>query len=360
MPAQPPSEKALADFIQLRRRVFYPKTDLELAPAELGENLAGKEAAGRELLEPARAAIETAAGRRVARIECLPGGTFHLLFRAVLEDGRSVFLRAEFIHRHRPGFELLIEQRLAPLLAAKEVPNPEILGTDFSRSVFPLDYQVIAEAGGTRLTEIENPETQFVPDAVLEDFARVLARVHSIEAAGAGLLDPAANKPRGVLSGWAEYVRLNLEQHLVLCESILAITPAERREIEDAFDDLDELNTRPIRLLHGDPGHHNVFVERGRVSAVLDWEDAVAGDPIFDLAYWGTFTRDYLREPLLRGYRETAPLGPDFERLYWLYYLRIAISKTVHRHLFGHADRPGRPPASFRIQKALSNLKDFA
>lgn len=89
---------------------------------------------------------------------------------------------------------------------------------------------------------------------------------------------------------------------------------------------------------------------------MIDWEDSLCGDPIFDVAYWGTFCRDEMRAEFLRGYETVQILPEDFERRYWLYYLRVAISKTVHRHLFGVKDRPGRAPASRRIQKALSRL----
>ncbi|MBT4493364.1 MAG: phosphotransferase, partial [Gammaproteobacteria bacterium] len=41
---------------------------------------------------------------------------------------------------------------------------------------------------------------------------------------------------------------------------------------------------KPV-LLHGDIGFHNLLVEDGKVSVVLDWERAHPGDPAEDLAY---------------------------------------------------------------------------
>jgi len=41
---------------------------------------------------------------------------------------------------------------------------------------------------------------------------------------------------------------------------------------------------------------------------------------------------------------------------FWTYFLRVALAKTVVRHNLGLRDRPGRPPASRRIQLALDRL----
>jgi hygromycin-B 4-O-kinase len=47
----------------------------------------------------------------------------------------------------------------------------------------------------------------------------------------------------------------------------------------------------PRSFVHGSFSAYNVLVENGKVSAVLDWQDARFGDPLFDLAsmdYWPT------------------------------------------------------------------------
>jgi hypothetical protein len=41
-----------------------------------------------------------------------------------------------------------------------------------------------------------------------------------------------------------------------------------------------------------------------------------------------------------------------------LYFLRVALAKTVVRHNLGLRDRPGRPPASLRIQRGLQGVAE--
>lgn len=40
----------------------------------------------------------------------------------------------------------------------------------------------------------------------------------------------------------------------------------------------------PRQLVHGDFGSNNVLVTDGRVTGVIDWSEAVVGDPLYDLA----------------------------------------------------------------------------
>lgn len=143
----------------------------------------------------------------------------------------------------------------------------------------------------------------------------------------------------------------------------------EQKSIKFLFDEHQDLfkNVTPV-LLHGDLGNHNFISADGKsISALIDWEDCLIGDPVFDIAYWATFFKDNMLDDFLIGYAkinpaispvgETAP--KPWRRLGWLYYLRIALSKTVHRFYFGYTDRPGRVPPSQRIQKSLKILKEI-
>jgi aminoglycoside phosphotransferase (APT) family kinase protein len=352
-------ESALHEFTKVRQRTFYPKTDLEVPVAELK---ARRERRDRDAEALAKELMQCLGfeGVRPISVQPLRAGTFHLLFRAEFAPDNVGFVRAGYTFQHRPSFEFVQEMSLTERLHNAGIPVSEVLFNDLTRVEFRLDYQLVREARGRPLNAIENPETQFIPDAILQDWGRTLARVHQIPATGAGLLNPRSlgeGRIEGVLSNWNEYLVLNLEQHLALCVTAGALSPEAAPAITDVIHrGILRLQRTPVSLLHGDPGHHNIFAEGDRISAIIDWEDALAGDPIFDIAFWGTFVRDYLREPFLRGYREITPLPEDFELRYWLYYLRISISKTAHRFLFGYTDKPGRPPAAERITKAFSHL----
>jgi aminoglycoside phosphotransferase (APT) family kinase protein len=354
--AEPPG---LQEFRARRRATFYAKTDLPFSQAELREVLRLKRERAEEFRPKIVEAAEYYLGKKPVSVLFLPdAGTFHSLYRVELEQERWYF-RADVLGLFGPACELLIDEQVTRLVQSRDIPAPVVVKADVTRTHLPFDFEILQEARGQSLKSVEDPETQHVPEAILRDLGRSLAKVHSIHVRGFGLLD--AYPPIfGVLESWPDYLRLHLDNHLEICEELKAISPRERRMIDSLLLEAEPLfKSAPCQLLHGDPGHHNVFVEEEKVSCLIDWEDAMGGDPVFDLAFWGTFTREEFREPLLAGYTEVRTLPEDFERRYWLYYLRISLSKTVHRFLFNYKERPGRPAASQRIQKALERLGAF-
>jgi hygromycin-B 4-O-kinase len=62
----------------------------------------------------------------------------------------------------------------------------------------------------------------------------------------------------------------------------------ERDRFDEYFREMTRLSEglgAPRRLVHGGFGYDNVLIHEGQVSAVLDWQDARFGDPLFDVAY---------------------------------------------------------------------------
>lgn len=341
-------DEALERWNTRRRRMFYPKTDIDFDLAEVRQR---KQRSGKPDIHKLAALLD----EQIGSAELLPSaGTLHSLTRIQTPSGRF-FLKVAL---EEPAFGFAIENTAMKRLRDFGLANLQIPAFNVLSNTLGAPFLVIEEAKGQPLNRFENVESQALPSPLLFELGKFLARVHSVEAESAGLLDASCldGKPRGLRATWLDYIMLRLDAHLEVCQEIGAITH-ERAAIEREFvNAAGLLESAPIRWLHGDPGHHNVFSDGQQITALIDWEDSICGDPIFDIAFWGTFCRDEMREEFLRGYQSVSQLPADFEHRYWLYYLRTAISKTVHRHIFAAKDRPGRPPASLRIQKALSKL----
>lgn len=79
------------------------------------------------------------------------------------------------------------------------------------------------------------------------------------------------------------------------------------------------LYSRPACLAHGDIGFHNMMIDDGKVTALLDWEFAHIGDPIEDLLYTKPFIEKVMDwEIFKRYYREYggASCTPEEEFFY--------------------------------------------
>jgi fructosamine-3-kinase len=353
----------LADFTARRRQTFYPKTDMPVPDTVLQKlrNLSDAELGlTPEVLRQAATAAfpsETPAISRLPR-----QGTFHRLYLAALADGTRWVLRFNVTGDFWGGHTLLLEQWAITRARAAGVPVPAVLLTDASRRTCPLDFQIVGWIPDHSLQDLDDNEPEI--QRLLAKLGAQLARLHGVTAERWGwfdvgpLLAGQSREPSGLFEKWEDYVTLRLEEHVESCSRMGAIGQETGRRILDFFAALKtHLTGFEPALLHGDPGNHNAMTDSQEITALLDWEDCLAGDPVYELAFWATFHPERRHAAFLHAYRAIRPLPDDFEVRFWLYFLRISLAKTVHRHRFGYVDRPGRPPAAQRIQTSLERLE---
>jgi aminoglycoside phosphotransferase (APT) family kinase protein len=236
---------------------------------------------------------------------------------------------------------------------------PQVYKIDISHSLFPFDYEIIDEVKGSPLNA---PDVKSDVTALTAGLGRLVAVMHKNGATGAGMLDVRnildGGPGKGLVRTWREFIFLNLDSHLEQCVRMGALTAQQSEQIEYIFQNaLVSLSLNETVLLHGDLGNSNIYSDGREITAVLDWEDCMAGDPVFDIASWGTFVGNHEKLTVfLNGYREVRSLPADFEFRYWLYYIRIMLAKTVHRHRFKY-DISDRIPAGQRILKGLEGLR---
>jgi fructosamine-3-kinase len=361
----------LSAWHEQRVRTFYAKADLAV-PDEVLRGLRARSHDQLGLTSDRIAALCHPACGRVTAVEPLAQqGTFHRLFHVRGCAGTCVF-RANAASDLYHDLLFHLDPWLAARLRGAGVPVPRVFAVDTSRSTFHLDYQLLEEVPGTSLERFHNDEPRL--RALLRRLGVLAARLHQVRLDGFGPLDvrpllaPGAHtpvrglhgKPRGC-NPWACYLGVNLAEHVASCVDLGAITAAEGDQVLTLFaDNAGRLAVPEPRLLHGDLGSHNVLTGGTDVTGLIDWEDCLAGDPAFDVASWATFQPEHRHPAFLEGYRSFAALPDDFEPRFWLYYLRVSLAKTVHRHRFAYADRPGRPPAALRIRRGLDGLRRAA
>jgi hypothetical protein len=83
----------------------------------------------------------------------------------------------------------------------------------------------------------------------------------------------------------------------------------------------------------------NVLGTPGRVSAIIDWDDAVSGDPADDLGVLQCFYDNAFMSAVLDGYGNGTGPSDDFICRMWLHTLRNMLWKTKLRHALGYFDK---------------------
>lgn len=344
-----------------RRRTFYLKTDIDVPDSRLRGLRPEAEHQLQARLPEISALISRLGIDGIA--QPLTTGTFHLIYRTVPRAGPSMILRTPLSELFESDRGLAIDGKVRKWLkpAHREYLVPETIDVRYANDGAPFDYAILAEAPGRVLRDLGDQILDERPE-YLTNIGRVLRAIHGINAIGAGLLDledSSDQPPNGLHPAWLDYLVLNLDKHIGFCRGLGLIDDSMARKIESLFEAMTPaLEGRPSRLLHGDPGIHNVCVdvENRAITCVLDWEDAMAGDPLFDVAMFSTFQPPRRMQSFFEGYGMLEPTDVE-RRLLALYFLRIALAKSVHRARFGIADRPDRTPAHERIFRGVTDLE---
>jgi aminoglycoside phosphotransferase (APT) family kinase protein len=261
------------------------------------------------------------------------------------------------IHPTVSAQSLHLEQWVNNEAIARGFPTPRIVHVDTSRVHSPYPFQLIEWSDGLSLRSAPEENVRHI----LGQLARELAKLHDKP-----IGDRYGRVGLGTLPDWSLFWTYNMDSDAEYClghdliidnqfDQIYAIGDTGARDWE--------VDGGP-RLLHGDLSYDNVLWDfsSNNLKSVIDWEDAVLGDPIFELAGLATFHPVERHSFFLDAYYEGRQRPAEFHLRFWTYYLRIALAKAVHRHRFGYKTemRPGYQDPNARIGLALEKLKDVS
>jgi aminoglycoside phosphotransferase (APT) family kinase protein len=251
-------------------------------------------------------------GLAVDSLDIISGGYSKLTLRARLrgcdEAPKNIILRVD-----RPENQKLVGTRVAdeyPLLIAlyeRGVCVPQPYALESSGAVLGAPAIVLAEVAGRTVGDLFEFPAQSRDLGV--QIAQQLARIHAMpESLIAGSMKPPSDDMVGMIRQEVEGFRAGWKA-LARPSGI----------IEAAFHCVDKnmhLSAGRRAFIHGDFGLHNILVDRGRITAVLDWEFARLGNPAVDLG-WFYYAADHLVgwDRFLSDYAGAGGLVPPREQL---------------------------------------------
>ncbi len=259
-------------------------------------------------------------------------------------DGRSYLFRGD----DGTGDDdyMLAESRLMALASTAGVPVPRVHHTDVSQKACPLRFQIMELCPHPNLNAHDRQGILDRP-AIARQLGGILRRLHALPVDGFGFVDTDLLRDTGLLRGlharYADYFNTRLDEHLgYLLEHRLLAEP-DVRQIRQVFTDHAPLLDRPQAVLvHRDIALWNLLGTPDRIAAVIDWDDAVGGDPADDFGILRCFYDDSFIDQAMAGYTDAgaAPLpGPNFDRRVWMHTLRNMLWKTKIRHALGYFDK---------------------
>ena len=236
-----------------------------------------------------------------------------------------------------------VESHVIGRVAAAGVPIASVIAADASRSEVPFAWQVLervlepdlnrhAKAGTLNLVELA------------EEIGRNIARWQSIATAGFGPFDPAelrnGGRLRGFHASYADYFFARLDQQLAFLTEKGFLRPEQAAEFGHALRAYPQsLECAAGVLVHKDVALWNILGTPQQITAFVDWDDAISGDALDDVALLACFHDGPVIERVFAGYAELRPLPADYRRRFWLHLLRNMIMKAVIRVGAGYFDR---------------------
>ncbi len=279
-------------------------------------------------------------------------GTFNRLCR--IQGGNGYVSRFN-IHPSPNTCALHLEQWVNNEAIARGFPTPRIVHVDTSRAHCQYPFQVIEYSDGIPLRGASEETTR----KVLGQLGKALRQLHDKPVG-----DRFGRVGLGTVVEWDMFWWEGAHEHIGFCSTHGLISDDQRLDAEREFDKERALLFYEYpRLLHADLSYDNILLDPATkdLKAVIDWEDAVLGDPVFELAGLATFHPEARHASFLGAYYEDGERPDDFEYRFWIYYLRIALAKAVHRYRFGYTDAggEGRQSADGRIALALARLNEL-
>ena len=264
----------------------------------------------------------------------------HVTFTAMI-GGKETFIRIEDGPDGDDYME--IEAHLLRAVAPLGVPVPEMLGVDATRGDVPFAWQVLERVPHPDLNRHLKEGRLDLPLVAFEIGACV-ARWQAIRPLGYGPFDIAALRGEGALRGYhhsyADYFHTRLEEHFAFltlaeflssqqCDDIRAVI-AEHAALLELADGC---------LVHKDLALWNILGTPTDIAAVIDWDDAISGDPMDDVALLGCFHDGATIGRVLEGYATVRSLPTGHRSRFWLHLLRNMIFKAVIRVGAGYFER---------------------
>lgn len=295
--------------------------------------------------------------RGLLGVEPAGGQGNHITLIAKYREG-DYFIRLE--NGPEKDNYMAVESHVMAMVSDLGIPCPKIYLTDVSRSTVPFAIQVMELVEYTDLNKCAKAGRLDAASIAFE-IGKYVAQWQKISPDGFGLFDIEVLLNDGRLRGYHErypdYFMLNFDQHLDFLTKEAFLSNKLREQIRSAVRDYESLlNLNQGFLVHKDLAFWNILGDTNRISAFIDWDDAISGDPMDDLSLLACFHPGNVVSAALDGYLTIQPPPENFISRFWLHLLRNMLFKAVIRVRGNYFDMPG----DFFMNNGASNhLRQF-
>lgn len=244
-------------------------------------------------------------------------------------DGKKLIIRTS---SQKGRNKFASEKMILDLLVKFGIPVPHVIAIDSTRKIIPdRVISVVEKLDGQTLT-IDYTKDVAVDSALLYQLGSTLKKIHNVEVGkGFGFLD---EQGIGSYATWEDFVLspFRPEKLKSLIDKGL-VSNEDLQKIIYFFESKGNLLTScPRKLLHGDFVLNNILQRDNKLTGIIDFENAKAGDPLWDISHFALYNLvqiggDKGTEIILTGYGNPKLLANSETRSqYFLYILSDILS----------------------------------
>jgi len=174
------------------------------------------------------------------------------------------------------------EQKILQTWRQQGVPVPQLIESDFSKSIVPYSYLVMEYLSG-----VDNTFATFSPDqqkGLLTDVVSLLRRAHEISENSFGWINYHLNQAGDTT--WQETVDKFIRGRGQLLVNLGIIAPKQLLHFAERSTHTSQ-DVHHSALLHGDLTIDNILFNRQHILGFID-SDPIGGDGLYDTAYLST------------------------------------------------------------------------
>lgn len=324
----------------MRNDIYYWKCDSPSSLVAKQKQFFKEKYASPEFLELAASCIVSWKGERPASLKGAGCDGNHFAFLVEMKSGERVFLRGD---EGQDDDYMLAESAVMDVARSHGIPTPKTHFLSAGEPGAKVNFQILELIDRSPVDRYHKDGTLDLPGTGRQ-LGGILRKLHRIPTPGFGFFDTQRIRRDGSLHGlqpsYASYFQTRIDEHLAylgqkgfLDGSTLADLRSILREHEGA------LALEQGSLVHRDPALWNILGTPASVEALIDWDDAVSGDPADDLGMLLCFYDASFMRPLLEGYAGRDTLEPSFIRRIWLHMLRNMLWKAQLRHAMGYFEK---------------------
>ncbi|MBU1085845.1 MAG: phosphotransferase [Candidatus Beckwithbacteria bacterium] len=262
-------------------------------------------------------------------------GSSHLIYFVTVKEKREpLVLRANLGFNRNPETVMVIEKLITEKVTKLGVPTNTVIYADVSRKKFPFDFQIQEVLQG------KDPEIYFKGskadyNKISFDLGIKIAKLTKLKFKKFGRFNEKSainGKLIGTKNSFFDYITVCLDDDIRYLVKAKVINNNKSKIIRQLFDQHKAIiNLDQGSLIHHDLADHNITFQGTKVTGIFDWETAVIGDPVLDLASCPTWRTFYPREEkLIKGYQTITDLPDNFKEKMNIYRLRTMLWKIVY------------------------------